>query len=128
MAPSRETALGFCLIKSGAIRSCLPGAGRPVRPTMPEILSLIFIVIFGHSRRGSLPLYTKFPGPCKFVVICNERSLECTPGMRHKNKGQFSRGNDVKSKAPGAEIDECARAAAGAKPREAFRQNNFDFL
>jgi ethanolamine ammonia-lyase large subunit len=27
-------------------------------------------------------------------------AVECPPRMRHKNKGQFSRGNDVQTKAP----------------------------
>jgi hypothetical protein len=113
-----KTTPGFCLIRSGAIgrrddcRDAPRGrptvtapAGRPRGPPLrlairPLFCALMSIVICGHSRRISLVLHANFSGHCKFIVFSMSRLVECTPRMRHKNKGQFSRGNDVQTIAP----------------------------
>jgi hypothetical protein len=39
---------------------------------------------------------------CFFIVFNNEKKLECTPRMRHKNKEEFSQGElDAQAQTPG---------------------------
>jgi len=76
----------------------LPQSGRPAPAGSSVERDAGLIATSGSVLSGQST--TLRPAACFFVVINNRTSVECTPRMRHKNKGQFLRGNDVQTKAP----------------------------
>jgi hypothetical protein len=82
-------------------------------------LSLMFIVICGHSRRFVAGFAHEFPRRCRFPLLFTMRHLDSAGEFRArgtKNNGGPHISRKRTRFGPGAEIDERARAVADCHP------------
>jgi hypothetical protein len=73
------------------------------------------IVIFGHSRRTSLPSHAKFSGQPYSIVVCNERPLILQANFGTRDHEQWRPTNRVSR-------------AVGAKPVGHFDRTSSNFM